>query len=580
VLKCAIVGTVMALPQRLRDWESTKMRISITVACGFMLWAVASCATDEPPRTGSKAKVGGPDVDAILREAREIALKQDKGQHFWTDRVLLDIGELQIHAGAYDGALKSIRGSNDTYGRDAGLEHLAEALARGGKRERAFENLRMQDYGWPENRVHLKWVESLIASGELGRAAKAIQELKYEGQRPEGLRMLAVAYAKSKGSARAREYFKLSIDTASGLKDESDRARALWQTADAQLAVGEADAAKATIRLLVEKTELKDPWARCRSFTECAVLTAKMKDDETAHRLFRRAIEARNAVDSMNKMNALMYIAESQAGVGYFDEALKTASMITSRDSYHDQALYAVAVAQLKADDAEGAVRTAMSIERYPQYRDDAVHKIVDHQIAKRDFKAALAAAEKAPNPSKKAFAFLKVATAYANSGDRKAAADVAGRIDLTTADRLPVQIRAMERFNYRLPNTWGVRYDDNGFGGTMAMHRWSSKLAAEVAGGAMTLAQALGEKPAESYAVLFNDINTEEIIQALARAHAASGNANEALAWAKKIGSGSRADSKDDKSAWAVERRIHALIGVAEGILERSGSLPPKQEP
>jgi tetratricopeptide (TPR) repeat protein len=557
-----------------------KMRIGLTIVCVLVLCAIASCDADEPSRTGSSAKLAGPSADAVLREACEIALKQDGEQRFWIDRVLLHIGELQTYAADYDGALKSIRGSNYTYGRDAGLEHLAQALARGGKRERAFEILRMQDHGWPENRVQLKWVECLIASGELGRADKAIQELKYQRQRPEGLRMLATAYAKSKDSARAKEYFKLSIDTASGLKDDYDRARAMWETAEAQLAVGEADAAKATIHLLLEKTEIMKAGTRCGPFTECAVLTAKMKDDETAHRLFRRAIEAQKAVNEINKMNALMYIAKAQAGVGYFDDALKTASMITSRDSYHDQALYAVAVAQLKADDAEAAIRTAMSIERYPQYRDDAVHKIVDHRIAKRDFKAALAAAEKAPDPSKKAVAILKVATAYANSGDLKAAADVAGKIDLTTADWLPVQIRAMERFNYRLPNTWGVRYNDNGFGGTMAMHRWSSKLAAEVACCAMTLAQALGEKPAKSYAVLFDDINTEEIIQALARAHAASGDANEASAWAKKIGSDGKADANDDKSAWAVVRRIHALIGVAEGILERSGDLPSKEEP
>jgi hypothetical protein len=541
-----------------------------------MLCAVSRSAADEPPRTGSKAKLGSPAVDAILREACEIALKQDQEQHFWTDRVLLHIGELQIHASDYDGALKSIRGSN--YERDAGLQHLAEALARAGKRERAFEILRMQDYGWPENRVHLKWVESLIASGELGRAAKAIQELKYEGQRPEGLRMLAVAYAKSKDSARAKEYFKLSIDTASSLKDDYDRARALWETADAQLAVGQADAAKTTIRLLVEKTEFKDPWARCGSFVECAVVAAKAKDDETAHRLFRRTIEARDAVDSMNKMNSLMYIAKSQAGVGYIDDALKTASMITSRDSYHYQALYAVAVAQLKADDPDAAARTAMSIELYPQYREDVIQEIFNYRMRKKDLRTAEKIAQKMENPSRRATSLLKVALVHANSGERKMAADVAGRIDLTTADRLPVQIRALERFNFTLPSTWGVRYDA-GYG-TMASYRWSCKLAAEVAGGAMTLAQALGEKPAESYAVLFDDINTDVIIRALARAHAASGDANEALAWAKKIGSDSKADSKDDKSAWAVERRIHALIGVAEGILERSGALPSKPEP
>jgi tetratricopeptide (TPR) repeat protein len=561
------------------------MRIGSTVACVCTLCAVASFAADEPEQTGSKVKLGGPAVDAILREACDIALKQDGKQHFWTQRALLDIGELQIQAGDFEGALKSIRGSTYPYGRDLGLGQLAEALGRAGKTERAFEILRMQDsFKSSEDCVQLCWIEHLILAGDLDRAGKAVEQIRPKRYRPEALRKLAVAYAKTKDPARAAEYFKLAIDTASGLQDDYDRARALWETADAQLAVGEADAAKATIRLLVERTELKDAWARCISLKECAVLAAKAKDDDTSHRLFRRAIEARNAVDSMNKINVLMQIAKAQAGVGYLDDALKTASMIThdekdfGRDSYREQALYAVALLQLKADDAEAAVRSAMSIQYFLQYRDDAIHKIVDHRIAKRDFKAALAAAEKAPNPSKKAVAILKVATVYANSGNHKAAAAVAGKIELTSANEL-VPIRGNERFNYRVPRSWGVRYDDSNFF-TMLSHHMSSQRAAEVAAAAMTLAQAFGEKPAESYAVLFNEINTEEIIRALARAHAASGDANEALAWAKKIGSDSKADSKDVEHAWAVKRRIQALVGVAQGILERSSDLPPKPEP
>jgi hypothetical protein len=108
-----------------------------------------------------------------------------------------------------------------------------------------------------------------------------------------------------------------------------------------------------------------------------------------------------------------------------------------------------------------------------------------------------------------------------------------------------------------------------------------SIERAAEVAASAMALAQALGQQPAESYAILFSDINAEEVTQALARAHAASGDVNEALIWAKRIGSSDKIKARDDhETRWAVERRIHALIGVAEGILDRSSEAPPKNEP
>jgi hypothetical protein len=40
------------------------------------------------------------------------------------------------------------------------------------------------------------------------------------------------------------------------------------------------------------------------------------------------------------------------------------------------------------------------------------------------------------------------------------------------------------------------------------------------------------------------------------------------ALAWAKTLGS-SKPNSNDDRHAWAVQQRVHALVGVAEGILD-----------
>ena len=48
--------------------------------------------------------------------------------------------------------------------------------------------------------------------------------------------------------------------------------------------------------------------------------------------------------------------------------------------------------------------------------------------------------------------------------------------------------------------------------------------------------------------------------------------DSNEAIAWAKQIGSGDKVAAKEnDRVRWAVERRIHALIGVAAGIHDSS---------
>lgn len=554
------------------------MRIGLIIGFASSWWFAAVCLALEPPQTNREIKYVGPSVPVILREASEIALLQEEHQSSW-ERILVHIGKVQIQVGDYDGALRSIRGSGYEYMRNAALIDLAEAIARDGKKERAFEVLRLvdSDHGWRqkymEDRVQLRWIEHLIAAADLDRARKAIEQLKTVEHRPNGLRRLAVGYAKSGDATLAAEHFKLSIDATAQCKDEFDRARAMWETAEAQLSVGTVDAAKATIHRLTETVEFKDPWAKVTALCESAVLAAKAKDEPTARRLFLRAIEAQKDVNAMSKIGALEQIAVAQAGVGYIEDARKTASMM-QQDGGRERALYAIAIAQLKGNDTDGAVRTAWSIKDYVQYREDALQMILDHQIVNRDLRTALAMAEKIDNPSRKATAILKVATAHATSGDQRKAKEVAVRIELTHAETL-LSNRAKYRFDYRLPRTWGVCYD-LGLGFTMSSYFASRRRAADVAAAAITLAIALGQKPAESYAVLFNEVNAEEVTRALARAHAASGDPSEALAWAKQIGSGGKVKSDDDlQIRFAVERRIHALVGVAEGILDRSRPKP-----
>ena len=105
-----------------------------------------------------------------------------------------------------------------------------------------------------------------------------------------------------------------------------------------------------------------------------------------------------------------------------------------------------------------------------------------------------------------------------------------------------------------------------------MTSYLLSLERTAEVAAAAMAFAQAIGQVPDQSYAILFKEVNAKEVTQALARSHAATGGTKDAIAWAKQIGSSAKIGS-DEKSdvAWAVEQRIHALIGVAEGMLERA---------
>ncbi|MGE5326610.1 MAG: hypothetical protein ACM3NO_06195 [Deltaproteobacteria bacterium] len=557
-----------------------RMRACTAFVCTILLCCGATSRAAEPASSADKSKSAGSFAAALLREASEITQKQGPEQRYWTERVLLDIGNVQIRARDFAGAERSIRGSAYDYGRAEGIVVLAESLARDGQQERAHEVLRSlgKDHGWSQanldDKVELQWIEHLIATGALDRAGEFILQLQTESHRADGFVKIALAYAKSGERVQAAANFGAATDAAGKVTREFDRARAMWQTAGAQLTAGETAAARVTIRKLGEQAEYKDAWAKVAALREAGVLAFKMNDREIALRLFRRGVESCEALDAVNKIEALKLIAITQARAGDIDGALQTAALISHDDSDHtrdgrrEEALFAAAAAMLKAGDVERALRTALSITYYLQYRDDALEEIVGFQIRKRNLAAALSASGKIEDSSTKASEILKIATEYAKSGDRRTAADVAARIDLTCAGPLSPDGRK-HQFDYRSAPTWGICYEP-GFT-MMSMHN-SRVQAARVAAAAMTLAHALGQKSSQPYETLFKDFDNE-VVRALARAHARIGNTTAALEWARRIGSDDKIASKEDfDTLWAVERRIHALVGAAEGLLDRAG--------
>jgi tetratricopeptide (TPR) repeat protein len=280
----------------------TRMRIGL-IASILLAWDVNFSLADGPTPNIRKEKATGSSLKAILREASELAIEQDKEQHYWTGRVLLEIGELQGRAGDFEGAFKSIRSSNDGWQTYAALVNLAKSLARAGQRKRAFEVLFLIENSpwWPldvlGDAVELRWIEHLIASKELSRAEKAVGQLKFNLYRPDAHMYLAAAYAEAKNTARASEHFTHAIDAASNLRDESDCSQALQKIAGAQVTVGMADGAKTTIRRIIEIVDsIKEPSAKVSVLREAAVVAAKAHDDQTAHRLFQRTIEVQKTV--------------------------------------------------------------------------------------------------------------------------------------------------------------------------------------------------------------------------------------------------------------------------------------------
>ena len=234
----------------------------------------------------------------------------------------------------------------------------------------------------------------------------------------------------------------------------------------------------------------------------------------------------------------------------------------------------AIAIAQYKKGDDAGANRTIESIQIYTQYQDDGYHELARLQMEKNDFRKAVVTAGRIRQSSKRAVALLSIAKAVPLAGDHHQAIKIATHIDLPCEGLFDPTDGT--RFQFDVPRTWGLKFDSSH--GMPSL--WAAiERSAEVASAAMSLAILLHRPSNESRAVDF-DRFYPEVVVALAREQARSGDANDALNWAHKIGSDKIEMTEEGRlrDSWGVQRRLHALIGVAEGILDRLGVAPTPQ--
>lgn len=550
----------------------------------FFFIASSFCALLPTPQTvlaEEQKPLKEPNVataQALLQEASAILRKQDAQHNYWIERLLLDVAKVQMGAGDIDGALHTTQASDYQYGRYANYLDLARHLARQGKRDRAIEVMQHlgTKHGWRqdflEEGVQINSLEYLITSGQIEQAVKACDQIKTTRYRPTALLKLAVAYAKSNKPEETKKYFAQVLQAADTSKEQYERAHHYWNCAKAQLEAGLISDAKETLAQLEKHSTAFEAWARIAALREAAVLNVCMQDQPSAKRLFQLAISLQPQVNDLNREGALKYIALSQLEAGYMEEARQTISTIPVPKN--EEVLEAISAVHLKNGDLEGALKTALEVRQYLQYKEGALNKIIAYQISKREYDNAVKTAEKIGDTSKQAIAILKIATALAVAGEKQKAMEVAKRISLTCTSEDFTQPR-QEVFDYRLPRTWGINYQ-HAHGFTNNSRRLTVETAAEVAAAAMKLFQALELKPENSYHDLFYEVRDGRIIQALARAHAATGNVEEAIVWTKTIGSDEKIEQSEDYSdRLPVQQRVHALIGTAEGILDRTNSWP-----
>jgi tetratricopeptide (TPR) repeat protein len=551
------------------------MRTGFIVGCILLSGPLVAFGADEKPPIDRRLRTSTvPDVRTLLREVSEIVLKQPKEEHFWTDEVLIEIARSQIRVGDYDGALRSICGSPNSFYSDGGYLSLAVALAREGLRDRAmkvFELSRNQDH-YLHDAVQSAWIEYLMGRGKFAEADRAVEQFKLDYNVPTARLKLAAAYTRAGEPAQAAKQSAGAVESAAAVKHEYVRAQILRDVAEAQRAAGAVDEAKATIRRLIDTAEVCETSAKTFALADAAVLAAKTGDARRARELFGRAIDTAVAVKKEGTSWALETFGRAQVDVGFLDDARQTAELIRNITPASGQAgahvliWHALAVERLARDDVAGAIRIASSME-FPYYRDDTLIAIVEHQLSKRDLESALVTAKGISTSYRRAITLLQIAAAHAAVSDRAAATAVAAQIDLTEEEKR--RFAGFEEFfDYRLPHTWGYSWDDRA---GIRMGPGTAEFSAEAAAAAMALSEALGGPQEEPYAEAFDLINEEKVIRSAARTHALVGDAQAALDWARIVGRDAVVTAGAD---WDVRRpvmrRVHALVGVAEGILDR----------
>ncbi len=521
----------------------------------------------------------------LLRSASELVAEQNSVYEIWTLPLRHHVSRLQIRIGDFEGARKSALGTAGSHVRGGHHADFAEALAAAGKWQDALdligeppsyeEELTPHDEFEQEeyDRVRLRCVEHLIATGDLNESTQAIPKIVLNTYRGEALRQLAVAYAKLGNHSKSARIFKLALSSSAKV-DGYEHAQALWRMAEAQHSLGLEDAAKATMKQLVDAADGLGDW-KAEALSKAAVLAAQLNDRGASASLFERAIDAGLRLNTYNnRARSIQLIATAQARMGQIEVAISTAKLIAHNDSdsqqdaFREEALLAVVKAQLTAGNPEGAERTAFAISYFLYYRDRALHAVVEHHLKKGAFAKSLETAGKVDNPMRRASAILKTATAYARKGDTEMAREVAARIELTSESSTPGAFDHAA-FDFRQPATWVRNYVEED--AVIRQGSLAEQRVCELAASAMTLAQTLSISPKPNYAELFKDVPSNAAIRALAYSHAASGDAGEAMAWAEQVGSDEKAlQSFDREAVNAVQKRFYALVGVAEGLIER----------
>jgi tetratricopeptide (TPR) repeat protein len=448
---------------------------------------------------------------------------------------------------------------------------LAQGLARDGQLDEAFRVVaedasrtgKSDDKELDEVRV--RWVEHLIATHNLSAASDSVELIKSLRPRSTAFIRLAIAYAENGNRVQAFELLRREA----GIAAKDQDSLILRSIAETLLALDDVDEAKAVVQELIACANQADTWTKARLLGSCAMLTAKAGDRQTSRQLFSLAVDCRNqpptgdAGEFRSRMTgALAYISTCLATVREFDEALKIAEMVRAHSGNHvyNQVLCFISMSQAAAGEFPAAIRTATMIENQRGDHDMAIVYVVDHQIAREQFGAALATSKIIDGDSLRDLNMLKVAGAMASASDISSAKQVA--LMFCRRAKNPILYFDTKKGVFGLLPS--ASWDAVRMYGNTRLIRNGVGQDAEIAAAAMGLLFRLKQTQIDLFTNPYQSIQKSDYAREFGRVYAASGDPNQALVWAREV-------NRAEDPTQIRKIRVGALIGVAEGILDRT---------
>ena len=314
---------------------------------------------------------------------------------------------------------------------------------------------------------------------------------------------------------------------------------------------------RAVVRLLKVSEGFSNPYYRFYAANECAMVQALAGNRDLSSKNFSRAKElAQLGGDRLAKVAAHMGKA------GFYDRALDVIRSI-SGIAEKEQALANLASARAEAGEYAQAIRICDMVQTYHRFSDPVLLKIVKYQLTQGKVEDSLDTCNHISHLAHKGEAMLMVATAQANTGDRKQALKTARSVDFVKVDENSAfQEGGPSRFDISRPETWAFDID-RGFPGTMASFSRRAMAVANLAAAALRFQETAKLIESPDYAKAFQGEGSC-VLEATAAAHVEMGKVDDVLNWVERL---HEAD------------QVWAMLGVAEGLLRRAKSKERKQE-